>query len=53
MGEANGGGVKMTNKIQHPATLAAQGLGWIDDAGALYTAEAGFINRLQKFARCK
>jgi hypothetical protein len=25
--------------------------GWIDDEGALYTAEAGFINRLQKFAR--
>jgi hypothetical protein len=25
--------------------------GWIDDAGALYTAEAGIINRLQKFAR--
>jgi hypothetical protein len=25
--------------------------GWIDDAGALYTAEAGFISRLQKFAR--
>ena len=21
----------MTDKIQHPATLAAQGLGWIDD----------------------
>ena len=25
--------------------------GWIDDADALYTAEAGIINRLQKFAR--
>jgi hypothetical protein len=25
--------------------------GWIDDQGAIYTAEAGFINRLQKFAR--
>jgi hypothetical protein len=25
--------------------------GWIDDEGSLYTAEAGFINRLQKFAR--
>jgi hypothetical protein len=25
--------------------------GWIDDQGALYTAEAGFTNRLQKFAR--
>jgi hypothetical protein len=25
--------------------------GWIDDQGALYTAEAGIINRLQKFAR--
>jgi hypothetical protein len=25
--------------------------GWIDDEGALYTAEAGFISRLQKFAR--
>jgi hypothetical protein len=25
--------------------------GWIDDQGALYTAEAGFLNRLQKLAR--
>jgi DNA-binding beta-propeller fold protein YncE len=25
--------------------------GWIDSEGAIYTAEAGFINRLQKFAR--
>jgi hypothetical protein len=25
--------------------------GWIDDQGALYTAEAGFISRLQKFVR--
>jgi hypothetical protein len=25
--------------------------GWIDDEGSLYTAEAGLINRLQKFAR--
>jgi hypothetical protein len=25
--------------------------GWIDAEGSLYTAEAGFINRLQKFAR--
>lgn len=25
--------------------------GWIDTDGSLYTAEAGFINRLQKFAR--
>jgi len=25
--------------------------GWIDDQGSLYMAEAGFINRLQKFAR--
>ena len=25
--------------------------GWIDDEGSLYTAEAGFVNRLQKFAR--
>ena len=25
--------------------------GWIDDQGALYTAEAGFVNRLQKFVR--
>jgi len=25
--------------------------GWIDDQGSLYTAEAGFNNRLQKFAR--
>ncbi len=25
--------------------------GWIDAEGALYTAEAGFLNRLQKFAR--
>jgi hypothetical protein len=24
--------------------------GWIDDEGAIYTAEAGFISRLQKFA---
>jgi DNA-binding beta-propeller fold protein YncE len=25
--------------------------GWIDDQGAIYTAEAGFISRLQKFVR--
>ncbi len=25
--------------------------GWIDDEGAIYTAEAGFVNRLQKFVR--
>jgi DNA-binding beta-propeller fold protein YncE len=25
--------------------------GWIDDQAAIYTAEAGYINRLQKFAR--
>ena len=25
--------------------------GWIDNEGALYTAEAGFVNPLQKFAR--
>jgi hypothetical protein len=25
--------------------------GWIDAEGSLYTAEAGFLNRLQKFAR--
>ena len=25
--------------------------GWIDNEGSLYTAEAGFINRLQKFVR--
>jgi len=25
--------------------------GWIDDQGAIYTAEAGYISRLQKFAR--